>query len=262
VSLEAKIEHAQRCISTVLSRYHNPIAMSSFGKDSMVLLDLLKRLEVKLPILFHREPSSPKKYAFANRIIEEEGYVCHDYPPSLTQIVKSGDDMQIVSHYQVGPKAFTWFPNRIAPFVDGEPFLCGYRDMYMRPLGTFSYPWDVAFVGHKSSDTDLILGAVPLAVDIRPTEGGCDFAYPLRYFTDADIWKYIERFSVPYNDRRYDPANGYKEYADITYNDDQFRACVRCMDRDQPAAVFCPLMGLEVGNISGSLRSVEREKRA
>ena len=255
--LSGKIEVAEKLITAVVQNYHAPVVMSSFGKDSVVLLDLLKGMNLKLPILFHREPFEPKKYVFANQVIEEEGYVVYDYPPTLTQIVKNGEAMEIVNRYQVGPKQFTWLGTGIKQPEDGKPFLCGYRDLYMKPCGLFNFPWDVALLGHKSSDSDPIFGAIPLTVDIKATEGGCDFAYPLRHFTDEDVWAYIETFDVPYNTLRYDKANGYREFEDITHNNDYYHTCVRCMDRDQPASVFCPKLDCEITNISSTVRYIE-----
>jgi hypothetical protein len=252
-----KLQRAESFIRSVLSSYKNPVVMSSFGKDSMCLLHILKTMKVTLPILFHREPFEPKKYAFANRIIEQEGYVCYDYPPALTQIAKVGESIEIVNRYQVGPKKFTWLGTGIK---EGESGLCGLRDFYMKPTGSFNFPWDVVFVGHKSSDVDPLFGGVPLTVDIKANEGGPDYAYPLRWFTDEDVWKYTELFQVEYNDRRYDREHGYREFEDIRYNNDYYHACVNCMDRDKPATVYCPRLDCEVTNISGSLRYVEAEK--
>jgi hypothetical protein len=257
MSLEEKIEWAEKFLRTVLQTYSAPVVMSSFGKDSVVMLDLLASMDAKLPILFHREPFEPDKYAFANKLIERRGYVVYDYPPTFTQIVKNGATMEIVNRYQVGMKAFTWLGTGIREPEDGKPWLCGYRDLYSKPCGLFNFPWDVALVGHKSSDVDPILGEIPLTVDIKATPGGCDFAYPLRYFTDAEIWEYIERFGVPYNTERYDKSAGYREFSDITFNNDYYHACTRCMDKDQPASVFCPRLGSEISNISASLRYTE-----
>lgn len=253
--LQGKVETAKKFIRQVMNAYRAPVVMSSFGKDSMVLLDLLK--DENIPLLFHREPFEPLKYAFANKIIEQRGYVVYDYPPTSTQVVKNGTAVEIVNKYQVGPKAFTWLGTGVKAPEEGKPFLCGYRDLYSKPVSLFEYPWDVAFVGHKSTDHDPILGPIPLTVDLKASEGACDFAYPLRHFTDADVWEYIEAHGIPYNERRYDKANGYREFSDVTFNNDYYLTCIKCMDRDEPAAVLCPRLNCEITNISGMIRYAE-----
>jgi Phosphoadenosine phosphosulfate reductase family len=257
MTLFHKINAAQELIRQVILTYHKPIVMSSFGKDSMCLLDLIERTGETLPILFHREPCQPSKYAFANSIIEQRGYTVHDYPPISTQVVKNGDKMDIVSRYQVGEKAFTWLGRGIRKPEPGKPFLCGLKDMYDKPVGLFKYPWDVALVGHKNSDVDSILGPIPLKFDIKANPGACDFAYPLRHFTDADVWEYIEKFDVPYNQKRYNKENGYKDFPDITFNNDYYLACVKCMDRDEAEVVDCPRLGCQISNVSAEIRYIE-----
>lgn len=254
MDLTDKIEYATGLISQMVGRYKKPVLMSSFGKDSMVMMDIVERMGIKLPILFHREPFFPQKYEFSNRIIVEKNYTVYDYAPSLTQITKNGDVMEIVGRYQVGEKKFTWVPTGIKKPVEGQDFLCGYEDIYLKPCGGFAFPWDVALVGHKSTDIDPIIGAIPLRVDMKVNGGGCDFAYPLRYFSDADIWNYTEKFQVPFNEKRYDKSNGYREFEDITFNPDYHYACTRCIDRDEPDSVFCPRLNREISNRSEDVR--------
>lgn len=254
--LSYKILKASDLMLSVLTKYKNPVVMSSFGKDSMVMLDILKKLGQKLPILFHKEPFEPTKYEFANSVIQEEGYTVYDYPPSLTTIIKNNGVTEIVSYYQAGPPngestAYTYVPTGIKPYEEGESFLCGYEDIYSKPLGSFNFPWDVCFVGHKSSDIDPVIGKVPLLVDIKQTVGGADYAFPLRYFTDENIWEYTEKYKVAYNKKRYRDG---KELSDISHNPDYFRACTRCMDKDEGEVVFCPKLQSEISNIASSLR--------
>ncbi len=255
--LDAKIEAANKLIERVVANYKRSVLMSSFGKDSMVLLEIVKQMGLRFPILFHREPFFPKKYEFANGVIAQNNYTVYDYAPASTSISKNGQELEIINWYQVGPAKFAYVPTGIRTPRDGEPFLCGYQDLYLKAFGSFAFPWDVAFLGHKSSDHDPILGAIPLQVDIKVNDGGPDYAYPLRHFTDADVWEYHKRFNVPVNEKRYDLANNFKECADITFNPDYHHACVRCMDRDEPSVVFCPKLGCEIPNISREIRYIE-----
>jgi len=253
--LNDKIVSAKEVISKVLPLYSRPIVMSSFGKDSMVLLDVLKLMGHKFPVLFHKEPFFPKKYAFANRVIEEEGYDVYDYPPSGTSFVKHEGHAEIINWYSVGKK-FTYLPTGIRAPEEGKPFLCGYRDLYKKPtVPSFLFPWDLVFVGHKSSDKDPMFGEVPLNVDLKKNEGGPDYVFPLRFFTDKDIWDYGIKApaGILMNYQRYDILDPWKELPDITYNNDYHHACVRCMDRDEPATVLCPLIDRQITNISSEI---------
>src|ERR1035437_3368236 len=252
--MHSKIENAKSLIRKTLGSYSKPIVMSSFGKDSMVVLHILKTMDLNLPVLFHREPFEPQKYTFANSVIVAEGYVVYDYPPSLVKMAKNGDKIELVNFYQTSGKGDSiWLGTGIKEPVEGQPFLCGLEDVYNKPMGYFKFPWDLGFVGHKSCDTDPIYGDIPLKVDVKINEGACDYAYPLRHFTDSDVWEYTEKFNVAYDDRRYNKADGYTEFSDITYNPDYFHCCTRCMDKDSPEMVYCPKLKKQIANISNTI---------
>jgi hypothetical protein len=253
-----KIDWAQALIERVLTVYRNPVVMASFGKDSMVVLDILKRMGLKFPLVFHREPFSPAKFAFANRMIEEGDYEVYDYAPLETVVTKNNGRMEIGNCYQVGT-SFLYLPYGVVAPEEGKPFLCGYSDLYQRPTGTFNFPWDVGFVGHKSSDVDACMGALPLKVDIRENPGSCDYAFPLRHFTDADVWRYHRKFDVPINLRRYDENDGFREFRDLTFNSDHYHACTLCLDPDQPETVKCPKTQEMIPNIHSTIRFVKPE---
>jgi hypothetical protein len=253
-----KIAAAEDLIARVVAEYRNPVVLASFGKDSMVILNMLERLGLKFPLIFHREPFSPAKFAFANRIIEQGDYQVYDYAPLETVVTKKNGRMEIGNCYQVGAGSL-YLPNGVIPPEERKEFLCGYWDLYRRPTGTFNFPWDVGLVGHKSTDVDACLGAVPLKVDIRENPGSCDYAFPLRHFTDDDVWRYTREFNVPFNEKRYNAADGFREFEDLTYNSDHYHACTLCLDPDQPETVICPKTGQALPNISGQIRFVKPE---
>jgi hypothetical protein len=253
-----KIAGAEELIDRVVREYRHPVVLASFGKDSMVILDILKRMGLKFPLLFHREPFSPSKFAFATRMIEEGDYEVYDYPPMQTVVTKKNGRIEIANCYQVGA-GWLYLPNGVVAPEDGKPFLCGFKDLYQRPTGTFNFPWDVGFVGHKSSDVDACLGAIPLKVDVRENAGSCDYAFPLRHFTDADVWRYTLEFDVPFNSRRYNQDDSFREFADLTFNNDHYHACTRCLDRDEAETVFCPKAQAMIPNISATIRFAKPE---
>jgi hypothetical protein len=251
--LHIKSVDAMDFIRRVLGQYRRPVIMSSFGKDSMVMLDLFKRINVKLPILFHREPYFPAKYWFANYIIEEESYSVYDYPPSEFTVISNNGVTEIAKWYDVG-KGKLYLPIGISKLDESKPFVCGYWDMYNRPTGTFNFPWDVAFHGHKASDADPLLGALPLQVDVKINDGSVDYAYPLRHFTDEDIYKYTQENGVKWNAARYGSIVSPTDSYENDMNSDYHNACVRCLDPNEPSTVECPILKSRITNISGDVR--------
>lgn len=248
----ALIGEAQQVIGHVFGAYRKPVFMCSFGKDSMVLLHLLQGRQI--PVLFHRDPWWPEKYAFADRIIAKYQLEVHDYAPSAMTLWEGKEIMAFTSHYQVGyhPEAILQVPKNIVEPEVGGRFLCGLKDVLKRPTGAFNYPWDCAIVGHKSSDQDQIAGKIPLNCDIKQGAGITpDLAFPLRNWTDKDIWDYIEEQGVEVQDDRYDAQNR-KEWPDKRFNSDYAHVCIACCDRRSPAlSVVCPKTGYEVSCVAG-----------
>lgn len=265
MSLGEKVFHAQRLVNQALAGKRAPVIMSSFGKDSMVLLHLLRmEMGLDLPVLFHREPFFPRKYRFANRIIDEWNLTVYDYRPHRVSVVKHGGAMEVMNEYQTGGQgadvSFNYLPTGVTPPVEGQAFLCGLKDLLLKPLGNFNFPWDAIFVGHKATDRDVVNGAIPVQVDVLQNPLGADTIFPLREFTDADIWEYHESYGVPVHEERYDAANGYAEFADKSENPDYFECCTLCFDRDQPAVVTCPKTGLKITNLSSKVRYMDPPK--
>ncbi len=223
----------------------NSVVMSSFGKDSMVLLDLVKRAGFKLPVLFFKEPFFPEKYAYANKVILQEGYAVYDYAPSKTGVLKKNGNTEIANFYQIGEE-FLFLPTGVIEPLPNHPFLCGFRDLLSKPTGSFKFPWKTMYVGHKSSDVDPLQGPVPLSTSVLRVGIG-KLVFPLRYFTDEDIWAYHKERNIPAHDTRYRDG---KELEDKTFNPDYFPACTRCLDRDREDEVMCPLLRRKVKNVA------------
>lgn len=245
--LKTRLNEFGRVISSVLLNYKNPAMMVSFGKDSMVMLHMMLALDIRLPIIFHRDPWFAHKYEFAERIIREWGLTVFDWRPLRVQMQLGKAVLAFCNEYQVGPQGqLLGLPKNIQPFDQapkGTKWLCGRYDILGQPCGTFNYPWDAVFIGHKSSDSDQIMGAVPLKCDVAQNHNAPDFVFPLRTWTDEDIWDYVEQKDVPLQADRYD-IDLRQEKPDKTNNSDYWPACTRCIDRRSPDKfVACPKLG-------------------
>jgi phosphoadenosine phosphosulfate reductase family protein len=219
--------------------------MCSFGKDSMVLLHLAREVLGKdLPVIFYRHPHFPAKWEFADQVIRSRGLTVHDYPPFAAGVKVKPGMLELVARYGFGENGAMDLPiNTLAP-VPRRNFICGLYDWILRPkAGVITFPWKAVFMGHKSSDVDPFDGAVPLKSDTA-TIGQTELVFPLRYWTDADVWDYIETHHVPYDKRRYQDR---AELADKWLNPDYVHTCTACIDpREKRETVPCPRLGGEL----------------
>jgi len=269
--MERLIHRAAEVLGIMQAQCRRPVVMCSFGKDSMVLLHLVKtfcetRKVPMWPVLFHREPFHQEKYHFSNEVIEEWGLTVYDYPANATALGRRGGLFELLNFYQVGNSQGV-VPTGIDPdseerIARGEKFLCGRDDLLRKPLGGFHFPWDGAAVGHKSSDHDPMWGDLTLHTDVRQMPGGADWFFPLRNWTDEDVWEYTDTVGIPIHHERYEQVvqgeeTFWRERDDKSENPDYFPACMRCLNRGGELVVDCPKLGLQITNVGDKVTHVD-----
>lgn len=247
-----------RVIDAALCEFKRPAIMCSFGKDSMVVLHLVRQVRKDLPVIFHRDPFHPNKYRFANQVIDTLGLTVYDYPPSATAMQENGGPLEIINYYQVGQRT-CMLPKVLLSPMEGETEICGLRDIYQKPLGTFAYPWDLVFHGHKSTDIDPVYGKIPLLADFARNTDSTSACFPIRHFTDADVWEYTTSNGLMIHWERYEQEEGvWREREDKTHNPDYITACTACMVPNG-GPVACPrLNGLTISNVAKQLKWADK----
>lgn len=259
MSTKRRIEEAKGIIAKALTISKRPVIMFSGGKDSLVMAHIM-RFEMGLVIeaIFHREPFMSEKYAHGENVLREWGVPFHDFPPVAVSLWEGNGFFAYTNHYQIGVDATGApttldLPKNVLEPEPGKPWLCGVDSILKRPTAYFNYPWDMAFIGHKSVDEDQIAGKVPLKVDIVQNLRGPSAAFPLRHWSHDDVWDYIQANKLPVQLDRYDPI-AREEREDKRPNGDYFHACVACIDRRNDTAVFCPKLNMQISNMSPQVR--------
>lgn len=241
----------------------NAALMCSFGKDSMVLLHLVRETlpsnpknchTYPVPIIYHRHPWMSAKNEFAESVIRSWALEVYDYPPGACGVKCNADRLELVARYPMGWGAMD-LPMNIEEPIPRQPFVCGLQWL-LRPkmINLGEYPWKEIYVGHKSSDVDSFEGPIPLRSEAALV-GGIDLLFPLHDWTDDDIWDYIEQNHVPYDKRRYSNRS---ELPDKWLNPDYLHACTKCIDpRETRKEVMCPKLGEMVPNLGKKVQRLE-----
>ena len=238
-------------------RWPRAVVLWSGGKDSTALLHLIRYgAEIDIPVIQYRQPKFRERYAYSDYLIKEWNLEVYEYPPMKVALadgpdVNTGDVRFDMLHY------FQWGRNCVVlslgtetPKPD-EKFLCGVTDFLQRPTGTFNWPWGAVFIGTKYEDTDLIKGHVPLAQDIRIVDGAPVSLYPMRDWTDDEIFWYLEDSGIEPDPTRYIKENGqWKNNPDKSLNADFYPACFNCVNRHLDRHVYCPKLNATITNIS------------
>lgn len=235
----------------------------SGGKDSMVLLHLLRTAGLQLPVLFFREPWQPRKYAFHDQLIREWELLVYSWHPAESAFQQAGDEFEVQHVYRLNDDCLTCPTGIVEPAAD-LPWACA-LDILRRPKQERLVlpPLDAVWVGHKRCDSDPILGGdAGTRIEARLVASGLHLLFPLRDWSHADIWAYIEAFEVPFDEQRYEKVDGaWRERPHKRHNADYVHACTRCLDRREGAAKFveCPKLGMTIENIAATVPWVDAQ---
>lgn len=230
-------------IAAQLRTHARPVVLSSFGKDSLVLLDLIYQVR-RIPVLTFLQAAQqfPDKYAFAMQMIAENHLNCSTLPPQWSTHVQDGEYFEIFKCFGSKTTGPLLMATGCRPRLPGEePFLCALEEVSERPNPDLRYDYDLTFIGAKSSDDVKLAERSTMTTPVSPS-GSTTLCFPLWHWTDEDIWAYIKDVGLPYDRARYDDQ---REQT----NPDQFPTCWNCLDtRKIGKQVFCPSMGSMIPN--------------
>lgn len=253
------------CLARVRNQAHAPALMWSGGKDSMVLLHRLYRVRGwRWPLIQHRWPGQAQRWAWVERLVREWDLALYDWPPADVTLQQHAGRVEPVAVYAYGADRQgqsrlmavpinLYEPEQLDAHPD-EPWACVVHDCLERPRGFMRTPWDVLVHGHKSSDVDPLWGPVPITADVARLGPGQEMVFPLRGWTDPDVWTYLTEHHVPVDPARYDVA-ARQEHADKRSNPDYLAACARCVNATLPASVSCPRWQAQVHNQGPQLKT-------
>lgn len=240
--------------------------MWSGGKDSMVLLHLLRRHGIKVPVVFWREPWQPYKYEFHDKIIRDWELFVYSWHPYKSAMQRSGDEFEVQNWYQINGVSLTC-PTGITEPVDDLPHVTA-LDILKRPKqNQIMVPkFDALWIGHKQCDADPILGGdAGTRIEVRslPHDIGPSLIFPLRDWTHDDVWQYIEDYDVPFDEKRYEKVDGkWRERPNKRHNADYVHASIECVDNREGAPKFfrCKKLNMDTENVAHMVPWVEPSK--
>jgi len=239
-------------IQETLGRVEKPVVAWSAGKDSQVMLHLIRHVRRDVPVLHLRGFEDETKHDFAEDEIGRLGLSMIEPRPVSIDVVAKGDHVELVEEYRLNPEVALCFPIEAEPdHVPGPNSLCAIEKLNQpcdgEPLGV-----DCIFIGHRNGDVDPIHGAIPLEADTVESHGVL-FIYPLKDWTEANIWEASELLGVPQNQARY-------ERKDMGANADYWPLCLECLKPTDAETVICPKIGEPVYAIGRDLNLEQRRE--
>lgn len=255
-----KEQSALALIEEGLGCAQRPISLCSFGKDSITMLHLIRRLYAKIPVMYFRIAKFPEKQAHAQKVAQLWDMEVHDGLPSATIDLSREQFFEVLHAYSVGVNpetgqpGFIYLATGIQPRQEhDERYLCAWDDLILRPKGDMEWVWDVTFHGQKSCDD---IGIADSGTIIEPIAqiGNTKVVNPLHDWSNDDVWEYIHRYEVPYDTQRYDEG-------DKKGSPDAYPTCYTCLEsRTYQEGAWCPKVRSTIPSRAKSPAASEKDR--
>lgn len=177
-------------VKKVLSEHNNPAVACSFGKDSMIVLHLVRRIKPDVAVLWNNTLIEyPDSYQFARRIIREWNLQIYEAKPQKTF-------WQVVNElgWPIDP--------RDAPGKRQKATVHCCKELKKLPTLRLlrQCKWDLYFTGLTQYESRLRRHSAR-------RYGACFYSkewriwkcHPILDWTADDIWEYHRKFQLPYN---------------------------------------------------------------
>lgn len=209
------VNKARENVRQVLAAASNPAVLSSFGKDSLLLLSLVREIRDDVPVLWFRTACNSEQIAFARSVIKAWGLSVYSYEPADVYLLANNGDRSVVQEYSFGG-------DRLPVAVDlseGETCLL---TAFTARTERLNLPFDLLLVGYKDSDSHWLKGGTQL-FDDNYKLGGMRVTTPIRHLSDEIVRSAVTQL----------PGISYLEL------DDRVSMCSACMTH-QDDSVWCP----------------------
>lgn len=212
------MERARANIRQALAEAQCPAVMCSFGKDSLLLLWLVREVNPNVPVLWFRNGVANEK--FARQIIRQLNLIVYGWHPALVYPLANNGDRSLIQEFSFGNENLPLITD-LAPGTR-----CGKVAFADRTPQMF-LPFDLLLTGYKDSDSHWLKGDSELfADDLRV--GRAKVRAPIRHMSDEQVRAAVFELNIPYEE-----------------HDDALPMCTRCMTENTDT-VFCPEVGHEI----------------
>jgi len=187
---EKKINYSKTLIKKALSRHKNPVIACSFGKDSMVVLHLVRKFKPDISILWNDTGVEyPDTYQFAEKIINlwKLNVVVSRPDISFWKIVEEYG-FPIYSRNSKGVKQIA--ATKCCNELKKKPSIKAIR----------KHKWDLYFTGLTKYESRLRMFTAQQYGDYFFAKKLKIFkCHPIQNWTNDDIWKYHSKNEIPHN---------------------------------------------------------------
>jgi len=185
-----KVRYSKSLVQKSLAMFKSPVVACSFGKDSIVVLHLVRQHTKEVKILWNNTlVEYPDTYEFARKIIKEWDLDCIEAKPKLTfwEIVKEYG-FPIHSRNSQGEKQCA--ARMCCNELKKKPTMSALRQI----------DCDVYFTGLTRFESRLREFSARKYGDFFYSKKWDHWkCHPILNWTSEDVWQYIKQYDIPYN---------------------------------------------------------------
>lgn len=237
-------------IASCASNQNDAVVLSSFGKESLVLLELSREAGVSLPIGYFELGLVRRKHLFAQRVIATRKLDIIPLHPHRTSQVRGLNDTSLAYGFNlVCGSSF----RILVTFEEGEEqnFICGLHSPVLRSGDHPPYPWNMLINGRRRTDRDVSLGSLRWGRCVEPISPHSSIVMPLLNWEDKDVYYYLSSRQIDPDYSRYEQQGAsLRSRVDMQSNPDHAPFCIRCLAAKKGASVACPKIGSNVISFS------------
>lgn len=186
------IDEARSYIRESLSQAKNPSLLCSFGKESLVLLSLVREVKPDISIFWFGDRLS----RFAELIIKQYDLQIFSYAPADRYVVPRKDGYSLIDEYSFGETRVPLISDLI------ESDVCELNLSTARTL-LFNWRADVTLWGYRALDTHPLVGIrFPQRFPLGPTTMDA----PLWKWSEEDVFSAINELGISYEPETNDIA--------------------------------------------------------
>jgi|TARA_B100002003_G_scaffold187145_1_gene175682 phosphoadenosine phosphosulfate reductase len=191
MDLEEKVVHAKELISNALKEYPRVAVACSFGKDSMVTVDIARQVDPKIKVFAIMTQYKPAEtFNYLRRMNSKMGlnvtvYIVADSVPELLQNGKDNLDVRLLPLNEFNEKSAKVHADTGQPIYKVDPDECC-RLLKVDPTKIAVSSLDVWITGLRNTE-----GRTRTDYQEVEHKGGLIKVNPILTFTETDIWKYM-----------------------------------------------------------------------